>query len=61
LDGERTVFSVHVVLEGLRHVNEVAAVKAQILEAVALWSFHDITLETEFLDPGPAPAPSTAI
>jgi cobalt-zinc-cadmium efflux system protein len=51
LDGERTVFSVHVVLSGLQNVGEVAAVKGQILEAVALWSFHDITIETEFLEP----------
>ncbi|MEY5042877.1 MAG: hypothetical protein RJA19_104 [Bacteroidota bacterium] len=51
LDGERTVFSVHVVLQGLHDVREVADVKAQILESVALWSFHDITIETEFLDP----------
>lgn len=50
LDGERTVFSVHVMLQGLHDVREVAAVKAQILESVALWSFHDITIETEFLE-----------
>lgn len=49
LDGERNVFSIHVVLQGLAHVREVAGVKADILRILKPYDFHDVTIETEFL------------
>lgn len=49
LDGERNVFSIHVVLKGLQHVREVAQVKSDILETLKPYDFHDVTIETEFL------------
>lgn len=48
LDGERNVFSIHVVLEGLQSVDEVAPVKAAILQVLEPHGFYDITIETEF-------------
>lgn len=49
LDGERNVFSIHVVLQGLQHVREVAQVKSDILTTLKPYNFHDVTIETEFL------------
>ncbi len=48
LDGERNVFSIHVVLEGLAQVSEVAAVKTAIHDVLLPHAFYDITIETEF-------------
>lgn len=48
LDGERNVFSIHVVLEGLAQVSEVAAVKTAIHDVLLPHEFYDITIETEF-------------
>lgn len=48
LDGERNVFSIHVVLDGLQTVDEVAPVKAAILKVLEPHGFYDITIETEF-------------